>query len=47
MKTIILQEEFYKGLTIQRIEEDGKRRWKIKEYENFYFSSKKKNVSVD
>ena len=44
MNTIIISEERYKDLTLLRIQDDvsEEKRWKIKEYENYYFSSKKK-----
>lgn len=44
MNTIIISEERYKDLTLLKIQDDvsEEKRWKIKEYENYYFSSKKK-----
>lgn len=44
MNTTIITEEKYQDLTLLRIQDSvGKRkRWKIKEYDNYYFSTKKK-----
>lgn len=44
MNTIIISEKEYKGLTLLRIQDNvsEKKRWKIKEYDNYYFSSEKK-----
>lgn len=44
MNTTIISEEKQKDLTLLRIQDNisKKKRWKIKEYDNYYFSSKKK-----
>lgn len=44
MNTIIISEERYKDLTLLRTQDNvsEEKRWKIKEYDNYYFSSKKK-----
>ena len=44
MYTIVIKEEKYKKLTLSRIQDSVSKtkRWKIKEYDNYYFSTKKK-----
>ena len=44
MNTIIISEKKYKDLTLLKIQDSvsKKKRWKIKEYDNYYFSSEEK-----